>query len=872
MIRYLLFLLLPLTLFGQSQKISDMTSATSLTGSEYVPIVQTTNKKSTVTLLRGWASTIGTAGQLLKVNSGATALEFFSPSYISTYPGAGIPLSTGSAWGTSITNNSANWNTAFGWGNHASAGYITLTGTQALTGDKTIRGAGSYSLSLGESGHELTTLNSLSSTVSLVSSQSGIGTSGALTLGATSSIRNANWAAEVGLSSVALSTNSYGQVYLDATKTVINGPSGQASTDPEIGIAADGIYLRQGTNVGEGITISLGSDAAGDIHYVNASGYQARRAIGSSGDVLTVSGGLPVWAAPTVYGDMFLANTQTVTAAKTFNNATLLMNNTANTIASRFQNSNTGSRVYTLPDANGSILIGDGTNALTGNTFMNLSGAAVFNITGTNGGIGINADGESGIDTTDPINGNTTSLTTFDGGLFTTSYNTSFEPSIFSFDEGTAIYDDGKTTKTGIAYAADYGSDYTNRFIPDWGNVLNKSATFTNKTFALGSNTFSGTTAQFNTALSDNDFATLTGTEVLQNKTLGSGTFWIANPSITDGLTITLNPSATQAGLNVGTNAGIPSVMNPGDIMYNSSTSAFVFNDGSNRNLSGTNTGDQALANTSDATSHTVTLTGGTSVQLIEGSNITLTTGGTGGAGTVTIASTGGSGITNGAANNEIMKSDGTNAVASGAFSTTAGDITLGTSLTGAARTITADGSATDVDINLVPKGAGGQTTVAANASGAVLILGRAATDTHTSANIAVEGTQTNINLGLLAKNAGSINLSASGGDVRAISTNAFIASNTTGIRMGESSTSGTTRTISTESSSSDVDIVLTPKGTGNVKLGTLNFNGDQTVGAGQDNYVLTYDNGTGLINLEAAPGGSGLTYAQSKALMHKIK
>jgi hypothetical protein len=41
------------------------------------------------------------------------------------YPGAGIPLSTGSAWGTSIIDNSANWNTAYGWGNHASAGYLT---------------------------------------------------------------------------------------------------------------------------------------------------------------------------------------------------------------------------------------------------------------------------------------------------------------------------------------------------------------------------------------------------------------------------------------------------------------------------------------------------------------------------------------------------------------------------------------------------------------------------------------------------------------------------------------------------------------------------------------------------------------------------
>lgn len=44
-----------------------------------------------------------------------------------TYPGAGIALSTGSAWGTSITNNSANWNTAYGWGDHASAGYVTGT-------------------------------------------------------------------------------------------------------------------------------------------------------------------------------------------------------------------------------------------------------------------------------------------------------------------------------------------------------------------------------------------------------------------------------------------------------------------------------------------------------------------------------------------------------------------------------------------------------------------------------------------------------------------------------------------------------------------------------------------------------------------------
>lgn len=64
-----------------------------------------------------------------------------------------------------------------------------------------------------------------------------------------------------------------------------------------------------------------------------------------------------------------------------------------------------------------------------------------------------------------------------------------------------------------------------------------------------------------------------------------------------------------------------------------------------NGSVTGTNTGDQTVTNSSDATSHTVTLSAsGGSVQLIEGTNITLTTGGTGSAGTVTITASGGSG------------------------------------------------------------------------------------------------------------------------------------------------------------------------------------------------------------------------------------
>lgn len=58
--------------------------------------------------------------------------------------------------------------------------------------------------------------------------------------------------------------------------------------------------------------------------------------------------------------------------------------------------------------------------------------------------------------------------------------------------------------------------------------------------------------------------------------------------------------------------------------------------------------------------------------------------------------------------------------------------------------------------------------------------------------------------------------------------------------------------------STSNGDIDIEPNGTGNVLLGNFTLDADQTVGAGQDDFVLTYDDGTGLISLEAAAGGGG--------------
>ena len=58
--------------------------------------------------------------------------------------------------------------------------------------------------------------------------------------------------------------------------------------------------------------------------------------------------------------------------------------------------------------------------------------------------------------------------------------------------------------------------------------------------------------------------------------------------------------------------------------------------------------------------------------------------------------------------------------------------------------------------------------------------------------------------------------------------------------------------------SRSNDNLILDATGTGDILLGNFRFDIDQSVGSGQDNYVLTFDNGTGKISLEASAGGGG--------------
>jgi hypothetical protein len=93
------------------------------------------------------------------------------------------------------------------------------------------------------------------------------------------------------------------------------------------------------------------------------------------------------------------------------------------------------------------------------------------------------------------------------------------------------------------------------------------SETLTNKTISLASNTVSGTTAEFNTALTDDNFATLAGTETLTNKTISGSSNTITNVSLSTGVTGTLpvangGTGITSLGTGIATFLGTPSSAN----------------------------------------------------------------------------------------------------------------------------------------------------------------------------------------------------------------------------------------------------------------------------------------------------------------------
>lgn len=106
-----------------------------------------------------------------------------------------------------------------------------------------------------------------------------------------------------------------------------------------------------------------------------------------------------------------------------------------------------------------------------------------------------------------------------------------------------------------------------------------------------------------------------------------------------------------------------------------------------------------------------------------------------------------------------------------------------------------------------------------------------------------------------------SANLNMNGNDIVDTNDNELVtftetASAVNNLNISNDAT-GNSPVLSAVGDDTDIDINIQPKGTGVVSLGNYLFDADQTIGAGQDDYVLTYDDASGLISLEATGAAS---------------
>jgi hypothetical protein len=412
-----------------------------------------------------------------------------------------------------------------------------------------------------------------------------------------------------------------------------------------------------------------GSDATGDILYRNSSGYYTRLGIGNAADVLTVSGGLPVWSAPgggsahnilsATHTDAAIgtvARGDLITGQGVSPTWTKLVKGSANQI---FQSDGTDIGWVSL---SGDATLSSGTLTISGNavTVAKMQQIATASVLGRVTAATGNVEVLTATQLTTLINSFSSTLSgavpASGGGTtnFLRADGTWAAPpgGVSDGDKG-----DITVSASGVTWTIDAD-------VVTYAKMQNVSATsrIMGRITAGAGDMEELTGAQATTLL--DLFSTTTTTKGLVPGSNNVGSSYFLNAAGTwavpaGGGDMVLASAQTNSGVKTFLDAtmGLRNVANTFTSFFTNTNSAsrtytlqnangtLAFLSDITGTNSGTNTGDQTVNNTSDATSHTVTLSAsGGSVQLIEGSGITLTTGGTGSAGTVTIASTAGGG------------------------------------------------------------------------------------------------------------------------------------------------------------------------------------------------------------------------------------
>ena len=191
----------------------------------------------------------------------------------------------------------------------------------------------------------------------------------------------------------------------------------------------------------------------------------------------------------------------------------------------------TADRVLTMPDATDTLVgkattdtftnktVDLGSNTLTGSLAefnSALQSATFVSLTGT-----------------ETLENKTLTNPTINGGTFSGSFTGTQNLSGVVMSGSSPLVFEGATDdayETTLAFV-DPTADRTITFFNATDTLVGKATTdtLTNKSFDLAQNTFTGSLAEFNTALQSDSFVSLTGTEILTNKTLTA-------PTITSGV------------------------------------------------------------------------------------------------------------------------------------------------------------------------------------------------------------------------------------------------------------------------------------------------------------------------------------------------